>query len=256
MLLGVKHGLFRIHDPQVEEADQEYQTIRYSVFRRDRYTCRFCGMRTVPASPSSFSGFFEIHHADDDHRNNDADNLLTVCPFCHSVFHCGNAGHRESGSIIWLPVVRQEDLNLAVHVLFILLSYGEEGNSLLENARKANNQNFVDQALNMASRAAELYETLRQLMDDADREIGMGMSNAAVLGESLTMLYRDDPKLYDQRAAFLHGARFLPDYDYYRQASAYWAAANTHKNGGGEVISPQMLVSHFQQLQRVIGKTS
>lgn len=153
-------------------------------------------------------------------------------------------------------MIRQEDLNLAVHVLFILMSYGEEGNAQIENAKKANNENFVKKASEMSAKALEQYETLRQLMDDAEKEIGNGMSNAAVLGESLTMLYRDDPKLYERRGAFLFGARFLPDYGYYRQAAAYWATANTHKNHGGEVISPQVLPSHLLQVQRVIGSLS
>lgn len=252
MLLGVKRGIFRMHDAKAEDADKEYRTLRYDVFRRDKWTCRYCMMSTMPANDVHFSGGFEIHHLDDDHRNNAPGNLQTVCPFCHSVFHCGNAGHRESGSIIWAPFIRQEDLNLAVHVLFIIMSYGAPDNVQVRNAEKALNHNFVKKAKEMAQRAGEQYVLLQELMDGAEEHLGDGMSNAAVLGEALATLANDDPRAYERRAAFLYGARFLPSYDYYAESVEYWRFVNNHKDNGGQVISPEMLEVHLHQIKRVI----
>ena len=33
--------------------------------------------------------WMEVHHADGDYKNNSVDNLVTLCPFCHSCFHIG-----------------------------------------------------------------------------------------------------------------------------------------------------------------------
>lgn len=252
MLLGVKRSIFRMHDSKSEDADKEYATIRYEVLKRDAWTCQFCGMRTMPENRQKFSGRFEIHHLDDDHHNNSTANLKTSCPFCHSVFHCGNAGHRESGSIIWAPFIRQEDLNLTSHVLFIGICYGSPSNSEVVNAQKAMNHAFVEKAQWMAKRCREQYVLLQELMDGAEKVLGDGMSNAAVLGEALATLANDDPKSYEKRAAFLYGARFLPHYDYYAEDVEYWRYVNNHKDNGGHVISPDMLEMHLRQIKRLI----
>lgn len=254
MLLGVKRSTFRMHDSDSEAADKEYQTIRYDVFQRDEWTCRYCKMKTMPQDKHNYSGGFEIHHADDDHHNNDKDNLETTCPFCHAVFHCGNAGHRESGSIIWAPFIRQEDLNIAVHVLFINISFGKKDNPRIVQAEKAQNHSLIKVSMEVSQRAREQYVLLQELADGAEKELGSGMSNAAVLGEALATLANDDPKAYEQRAAFLYGARFLPDYAYFEKAVDFWRyCSNRRQDAGQDVITPEMMSMHWSQFKRTAG---
>jgi hypothetical protein len=64
-----------------EERDQaEWKQVRSQVFKRDNYTCVYCGWKATR--------FQQVNHigAEDDHTPN---NLETVCAACHAVLHLG-----------------------------------------------------------------------------------------------------------------------------------------------------------------------
>ena len=260
LILGVKRSMWRMHDPAAEDADADFAAIKKKVLTRDKSTCRYCEMRTLPEADENlkgtiikgrYAGFFEVHHMDDDHHHNQPENLLTVCPFCHSVFHCGNAGHRESGSIIWAPWITQEDLNATVHGLFILMTFEHPGEAEVKKAEESRTQDQLKIYAETGRLARERYEALQSFSDFAEKNIGQGMSNAAVLGEALMVLAKSNEKAYDRRAVFLSGARFLPDYGYYATAARYWARANNPRETS-KLIHADKLGVHFAQTKKVI----
>lgn len=257
LILGVKRSTWRKHDIAAEDADAEFEAVRKSVLVRDKHTCRYCKMRTLQEADQNkggqfykgrYSGYFEVHHMDDNHQNNDPSNLLTVCPFCHSVFHCGNAGHRESGSIIWAPWIRQEDLNASVHVLFILMSFEHPDEQTIKKAQVGQTQENLDFVIETAKLARERYQALQSFGDLAEKNLGAGMSSAATLGESLMVLGKKNDKAYQRRQVFLRGARFLPDFGYYIPQIKYWSKANNFKQS---LIHADKLKSHFTNAERI-----
>jgi intracellular multiplication protein IcmJ len=256
LILGVKRSTWRKHDPTAEDADAEFEVVRKKVLVRDRHTCQYCQMRTLREEDQNkngtfykgrFAGYFEVHHKDDDHHNNHPDNLLTVCPFCHSVFHCGNAGHREAGSIIWAPWIRQEDLNAAVHVLFILMTFEHPNDEEVKKAEESRTMDALKFRSDTGRVARERYESLQSFGDAAEKHLGAGMSNAAVLGESLLALANQNPHAYQRRSVFLGGARFLPDFSYYMKAAGYWAQANNFRQF---IIHADKMKVHYEQFER------
>ncbi len=63
-----------------ERNQDEWKRIRTQVFKRDNYTCVYCGWKT--------QRFQQVNHigAEDNHS---LDNLETVCAACHAVLHIG-----------------------------------------------------------------------------------------------------------------------------------------------------------------------
>ena len=50
------------------------KTLKKSIRERDKYTCRICGKE-----PATY-----CHHIDYDKQNSNPENLITLCPSCHS----------------------------------------------------------------------------------------------------------------------------------------------------------------------------
>jgi 5-methylcytosine-specific restriction endonuclease McrA len=47
------------------------------ILKRDNYQCQLCHLR------SDVPSFFDVDHKDSNHKNNDKNNLWTLCPNCH-----------------------------------------------------------------------------------------------------------------------------------------------------------------------------
>lgn len=206
---GIKRGNWRIHDPEAEDTDREYQRIRRLVLERDEYTCRYCSFRSIPdrdANPATYraSGYLEIHHLDDNHKNNAPDNLVTACPFCHQVHHAGNAGHRDAAFVIWAPWIDQARLNLLVNLLAVTIARGGE----------------------RADAARTLYGELSALRDTLCAIFGDGIDQAANFGTILMHLHKQSGAgldLYSRRTKLFSGARILPNLYEFERAAQWWA---------------------------------
>jgi len=195
----------RLMDPHAQEADLEFAAVRMRVIERDKYTCRACSFNTVPdyKAPSTSlkaSGYLEGHHLDDDHHNNEMNNLVSVCPLCHSVFHIGFAGHMGRCKIAWIPWLSQADLNLLVNCAAVAQARGGEKISL---------------------QAAALLGHLDRCCTIAD-ELCPGMSSPINLVAAFTELNRKDPKVFKKRKIALKQFRVLPQETMFRDAVAWW----------------------------------
>lgn len=209
LLPGIKRGNWRIHDPEIVDTDVEYLRVRRQVLERDGYTCRYCAFRSIPdrnANQGSYlaSGYLEIHHKDDNHRNNTPDNLISACPFCHQVHHAGNAGYRDTAFIIWAPWIDQARLNLLANLLAVTLSRGGE----------------------YSDAARSLYGELSALRDVFCARFGDGMDLAANFGAILMQLHKHSAPgkdLYARRGRLFHGARVFPNVYEFEKAAQWWS---------------------------------
>lgn len=200
-VLGVKRSLFRLHDPFREEADEGFRKIRGSVLARDKFTCRFCGISTV-SSESRPSGYFQVHHLDNDHHNNSIGNLATVCPFCHQVFHAGMAGHgNEPGLLILLPEMGQWDLNRLCHILFVVLVSPPPDETLQKDC-------------------LALYRELQDRNENVRKVFGEEAKSLSSLAKAIARLPED---LYERRAKAVGDLRILPIRDAFDTETKYWA---------------------------------
>lgn len=207
--ISAKAKSWRIHDDdntRMENKD-DYEQARPQVLRRDKMTCQFCGFKSIGDNEKKkntlfYSGFLEVHHLDDDHSNNSLDNLVTACPFCHSVFHSGFAGHQNGAKIAFMPYLKQEEISLLFNLLAVI-HHTEE------------------------SEYHEIKEEIIALFDyfsGVSETIVEGLSDAATMGSVLVGLQIKNPKEYEKINSILWGLRLIPDIksDAFKKAADYW----------------------------------
>lgn len=270
LVLSVKTSTWRRHDPDAEDKDVAFQLIRDKVLQRDKMTCKGCGAVTtrvvIEKKPESQeggvapgtrrgSGYFEVHHLDDDHGNNTPENLVLLCPYCHGVFHCGNAGHRGMGMIIEAPWISQSDLNILIHAMFSVIARSED-KVYMGEIKPANKSSSVlsegeaKQVREIAEEVRRRYASLQNLGAGIEARFGVGMSDAAKFGRVLLELHRRNPARYEEREKFLGGARLLPLYDYFNQPIQprlippvqYWASRPANNS-----FAPLQLAERLEQ---------
>lgn len=210
LIVGVKRSLFRIHDPEAEAADAEYQRIRRTLLERVGHTCQFCGFKTradrtqnarAPGVGQGVSGYLEVHHIDDDHQNNDPKNLAVTCPFCHQIFHAGLAGKRQALKPIWLPQIKQEDLNLMCNLILCSM--------------QVNGLHSGD--------AKRLFASLSGETAFLVKEFGSEILKTENLGQILIEMDRKGH--YDKRDKLFSGLRMLPIPDAFPSHLTFWSKA-------------------------------
>lgn len=196
-------------DPNHDSANQAFSRVRLSVIERDHFTCRYCGLISQPVRQKNTSilslkasGYLEVHHVDDDHGNNHPDNLVTICPFCHCVFHVGFAGHSMRAKVIYCPWISQENLSL----LFATLGVAKmRGGKIGEEAKR-------------------LLVSLGYLSRVVEDVYGDGMSDPANLATALGMILNRKPEVYQSRNEILQNIRMAPELEYFEKHLEHWAA--------------------------------
>ncbi|WP_240702150.1 HNH endonuclease [Trinickia terrae] len=101
--MSARRSVWRMSDHAGEDADKAFQRLRRVVLDACAGRCEFCGFAS--------GRYQEVHHGDDDHRNNQRENLFGACPLCHQVFHVGLSGMRDGGFIIYAPELTQAEIN-------------------------------------------------------------------------------------------------------------------------------------------------
>lgn len=189
LIISAKRLPARIQDAHAGEADEKFQEVRVPVLERDRYTCRGCGLTAEK--------YQEVHHLDDDHQNNDPKNLATACPLCHQYPHAGLAGLHRGATLVHLPQIAADDLNLLGLVLMVAIEQGV-----------------------YADKAKHIMSMLHGLGLEVEQTIGEGASNPAMLANALLDLSDED---YAKRDQILDGMRLMPKPDRFPAQIQYWA---------------------------------
>ncbi len=90
-----------------------------SCFERDDWTCHLCGIR--------LPGYMEVDHVNG-HRPCSAEELRTICQFCHNLRHAVWAAGRGRLRILWAPSLRQRPLTVIAWAV-LLASPGDSGDT-------------------------------------------------------------------------------------------------------------------------------
>lgn len=221
LILGVKTGRYRKDDAKVTAANTEFADVRQDVLKRDHNTCQYCGVQTQ-GDERSPGGGLEVHHINDDHHDNCGENLVTICPLCHAVFHLGNAARgpfKRALKIVYLPWIRQEDLNILVWTISIAtfrMHCYENKQELTEGDMKN---------IGIGKKAEALYWVLKAnsiLPENAFEVEGISSgaaikdlitSDPAALATALAGLAHENLSIYERRRKAIGNLRILYDYD-------------------------------------------
>jgi len=199
LILSVKRGVWRKDDSEdsMESSDKEFQDIRKSILIRNNNTCQACGFKS--------GKFQEVHHKDDDHSNNDKDNLVTVCPFCHKTYHLGFCGLGGFGTLIHMPELSQAALNNIVRIVSISAS-GED-----KKWREISN---------------EIYDNLRMRANDMDtafegyfKGFPNPPSDPSTIASILSSISDEE---YEKRDSWLKDFKILHDPTRYKSQVEHW----------------------------------
>jgi hypothetical protein len=242
IVLGIKRGVYRIHDPDKEVADAAYAAVRRSVIARSGCRCTACTFTSVPdekapATSYEASGFLEAHHLDDDHSNNEPGNLAVQCPFCHEVHHAGNAGHLDRVLPIWLPALSHEDFHLMMHLLFAVRRMGALKGQGLPPGYTVTGEWLAE--------ADRVYAGFRRLNEQLPEQL----RDARVLGTALGRLPNEK---YRQRDRFLGGIKLLPIESAFERHIDYWTKNAWPKIGNPAEQWPK-LASQIEQIAALQG---
>ena len=208
LLLSVSRSSWAVssqHGTEWEKHKTLTPAFKASVFERDNHTCQACGWRA--------ERYQEIHHRDGDHSNHRLENLETLCPLCHQLFHLPIVAATNGGSIIWLPEISQETLNLLCVGIFVAMK--------------------TPQAKHGGA-ARMLFGGLEGRKSFVDEHIGK--SDPAGLAQVLLNLQPSD---YERRADFVGSLRLLPYSARFEAQIDYWAATafkSLPENEWGDLI--------------------
>lgn len=211
LIPSISRDTFKCHD-EASPAPEDYVKNKPRALQRDKFTCQSCSFAVKPnrhfddaVSPISteYSRYLLPHHADGDHANNSLDNLITLCPFCHSTFHAGCASTKNEMKVIFYPWLSQAQINLMVNLLVSCKVTKESA---------------------YGPTAKLLYDHFdgHYIYADSKKFFEQGMSDASNLGSSLLSLLYKSPDAYARRGELLAGLRFFPIEDMFTWAATAW----------------------------------
>lgn len=172
--------------------------------KRDAFACRCCGFESKKFQRVVSA---KLLPPQDGVKANE---FITVCTFCELTLMMERAGATGAGYIIWLPEMKQEELNHAVRALYI--------------AKKSD-----DEALKKA--ALRTVEVLTMRRSEAKKRLGT--DDPLIFATACHELVHADE--YGKRADKLDGLRFLPfdrymmrqkgkDIDIFDRMVEYWTS--------------------------------
>ncbi|HAJ90017.1 MAG TPA: type IV secretion protein DotN [Rhodospirillaceae bacterium] len=173
--------------------------LKKMVFERDEQTCQCCGFKAEK--------YQDVHFIDNNPKNFDPENLLTLCIFCHQCFDLEQTTAMRSGVLIWLPEISQIDLHHIMRAVYVArISQGP----MAEAAR-----------VTLDSLMGRREEARRRIQTDDPFVLSL------VLKDFLTGKY------YAERNEKLQGIRLLPldrrlikesdlEFNQFPQILAYW----------------------------------
>lgn len=175
--------------------DKKFQPVMKRVFERDAYTCQYCGFQAKE--------FQEVVNLDGNYSNSQLGNLITACCFCAQCLFLQVVGLDElgGGQLIYLPEIKQNDLNSFCHVLFCAMG---------------NQTGYQDSA-------QSIYRSFKFRSQLIENRFGSGSSNPAVMGQIMIEHIAQYPKKRSQVLNLLKGMRLLPSNTKFKVQLDTWA---------------------------------
>lgn len=189
--LALRPGAWRIFAKR--KADPAFLKFAEKIFKRDNYTCQFCGFQA--------QDYQEVVNVDGDYSNNKSANLVTACCFCAQCFFLESVsvGRYGGGTLVYLPEIEQTSLNSFCHVLFCAV---------------ANDTGYKNSA-------QSIYRTFKFRAQVVEEEFGEGCSNPSVFGELFIDVVGDNTALMEN---MLKDIRLLPSRGGFKTQVDHWAA--------------------------------
>ena len=177
----------------LRKADPAFLTFQEKIHVRDHFTCQFCGFQAKQ--------FLETVNLNGNYLQNKRNNLATACSLCAQCFFLEAVGKSDFGGgvLIYLPEMRQAELNALCHVIFASQIYH------LKNATHANN----------------IYRELKLRAQIIEEQIGEGMSNPALFGQMLIDAKIETTQAF--RNAISTSIRLLPNLSRFATEIVQWA---------------------------------
>lgn len=185
-------GSWRLYSAR--KVDERFKAFEQKIFRRDRYTCQFCGFQARL--------FQEVINLDCDYTNNKLANLVTACCFCAQCFFIESVGvgGYGGGTLVYLPELSQTELNSLCHVLFCAITNDTGYKSSAQNIYRA-------------------FKFRSQLVEE---KFGEGSSDPAIFGQ---LMIDSGVNKEETRAELFKNICLLPSRAKFRKQIEQWAAS-------------------------------
>ena len=126
-LNAIEESEFRSASGVSLEDDKGWPLARKAVLERDSHTCWFCGFK--------YPHYMEVHHREGKWQDDSPENLVTLCPLCHSCLHIGLAGTQDRGRLLVLKrSCDQAGLNR--YILDTVVRYGPTSSAAVAEIMK------------------------------------------------------------------------------------------------------------------------
>lgn len=124
----IKSENFRFANGVDLRDDTNWREDRKKALLRDNNTCAHCGF--------SSDKYMEVHHLNGDYMNNAVENLMTLCPFCHSCYHIGKASVDNLGCLLVMNK-NCDQAKLNRYLFELIKQYGENSVYAVELVKEA-----------------------------------------------------------------------------------------------------------------------
>ncbi len=185
-------GAWRLYSAR--QSDPRFKLYEKRVFQRDQYRCQFCGFQA--------KSYQDVVNLDGNFNNNQLSNLVTACCFCSQCFFIESVGvgGYGGGTLIYLPELKQTELNSLCHVLFCAIT---------------NDTGYK-------STAQTIYLGFKVRSQQVEDKFGEGTSDPSIFGH---LLIDSAPITEEKMTQLCHGIRLLPSRAKFRKQIEGWAAS-------------------------------
>lgn len=176
----------------------DFRSVSEQVWARDKYVCQFCGFQAMEHQ--------EIINLDGNYGRNVLSNLATACCFCAQCLFIdavGKIGY-GGGKLIYLPEMKQIELNAFCHVLFCSM---------------INDTAYHDTA-------QDIYRVLKFRSQPIEDKFGSGSSEPSFFSQMVIESGDNWPNL---AKTLLVNFRLLPNYTKFKKQLEAWAASAAKK---------------------------
>lgn len=217
---SAKRSVWRMDD-HAGDADKEFQSVRRVILEAYDYTCAYCSQTSEK--------YQEVHHKDDDHKNNAKSNLVCTCPLCHQVFHIGLAGMKDGADIAYLPELTQAEINQLALVTWL---FTETDDGRFDSA---DDQRAFAKFHALAKSIQGLFEnrrgTVQLRLKEALKKTTFPQELLPKIKFShvsptliATVFMQLDEDTYERRGELLGGLRIIPRPVRFKKQIAHWSA--------------------------------